>query len=422
MQFLTLEMNYGKTKVRVNLPQENLMGILQPRSSQIPYPEEAEIERALDNPIGSPLLEQMAKPGMKVVIMASDITRPSPTRKLLPPILARLESAGIRNSDITVVFGMGIHRNHTEKEKRALVGPDIYKKIKCIDSTETERFVNLGTTSKGTPVEVTEPVAECDFLIATGNVEYHYFAGYTGGAKAILPGACSRRAIEANHRMQFLPGAEIAIHDHNPLRQDIEEAGKISGLDFILNVVLDDKKRIIKAVAGNPTKAHAVARQVVDETYGAKIQNPADIVLASAGGYPKDVNMYQAQKALYNASRAVKEGGTIILLAECPEGLGESTFEKYMTQMELDEIIESIREKFVLGGHKAAAIARVLKRADLFLVSSMKPELVNQCKMHPFNSVKEALAEAFEKHGPRASVLLMPYAGSTVPLSAGRKY
>ncbi|HHW19399.1 MAG TPA: nickel-dependent lactate racemase [Firmicutes bacterium] len=411
-----IEMGYGKSKVRLKMPEKNLIGVLRPVEPEVPESEEAEIEGALDNPIGSGRLEEIVRPGMKVVIMASDITRPSPTKKLLPPLIRRLERAGVKDEDITVVFGMGIHRNHTEEEKRVLVGAEIYERFRCVDSTETGDFVFLGTTSRGTPLEVCRPVAECDFLIGTGNVEYHYFVGYSGGAKAVLPGACSRRTVEANHSMQLLPGAEIARYDDNPVRQDIEEAGEIIGIDYILNVVLDDKKRIVKAVAGHPRMAHAAARQVVDSIYGVKIPERADIVIASAGGYPKDVNLYQAQKGLDNAGKAVRDGGTIILLGECPEGLGEKTFEKYMTEMDVDDILESIRRKFVLGGHKAAAIARILKRADVFLVSSMDPELVRRCKLRPFRTLEEALEEAFNKHGPDARVLVMPYAGSTVPL------
>jgi len=410
-----VEIAYGKINIRLKLPQKNILGVLKPTEPPLPASEEQEINRALDSPIASQRIEEIAKPGMKIVIMASDITRPSPSNKFLPLLISRLEKAGIKDSDITVVFGLGIHRNHTEEEKRALVGPSIYDRFKCLDSTEAGGFVFLGTTSRGTPVEVCKLVADCDLLIGTGNVEYHYFAGYTGGAKAVVPGACSRRTIEANHSMQLMVGAETGIYEANPVRQDIEEAAEIAGLDFILNAVLDEKKRIVKAVAGHPKKAHAVARKVVDGIYGVRIDEQADIVIASAGGYPKDLNLYQAQKAINNASRAVRDGGALILLAECPEGLGEPTFEKYMTELELDEILESIRRKFVLGGHKAAAIARVLKRSEVFLVSNMDPKLVRLCKLTPVSNIEKALAKAFRRHGSCAKIWVMPCAGSTVP-------
>jgi len=352
---------------------------------------------------------------MKAVIMASDMTRPSPSLKLLPPLLQRLRSAGLVEGDVTVVFGMGIHRHMTEAEKRALVGDDVFEKYRCVESTESGEYVFLGTTSRGTPVEVCPEVASCDLLICTGNIEYHYFAGYSGGVKAVLPGACSQRTVEANHAMQLLPGAELGSYDNNPVRQDIEEAGRMIGVDFILNVVLDEKKNIVRAVAGHPVLAHAEGREVVDRLYGIPIEQETDIVVVSAGGRPKDMNVYQAQKALENATRAVRPGGVIVLLAECPEGLGESNFEEYMTKYPLDEIIERIRRKFVLGGHKAAAFARTLKKADIYLFSAVDDEVVRACKMVPFGQPQEAVDAAFLKMREGARVLVMPFGGSTVP-------
>ncbi|MGE5580273.1 MAG: nickel-dependent lactate racemase [Bacillota bacterium] len=304
---------YGKSAARVSVPSASVAGVLLPTEPVLPQDEKAEIERALRNPTGSPPLEELAKPGMKVVIMASDMTRPSPSHKLLPPLLERLKSVGLPEDDVTVVFGMGIHRHMTDAEKRALVGDRVFDNYRCVESTESGEYIHLGTTSRGTPVEVCPEVASCDLLICTGNIEYHYFAGYSGGVKAVLPGACSQRTVEANHAMQLLPGAELGSYDNNPVRQDIEEAGKMIGVDFILNVVLDEKKNIVRAVAGDPVQALAEGREVVDRLYGIPIEREADIVVVSAGGRPKDVNLYQAQKALENATRAVKPGGVIVL-------------------------------------------------------------------------------------------------------------
>jgi len=415
MSTTEFDLRYGNSTVRVAVPSGNLAGVLLPTEPVLPPDEKAEIERALQNPIGSAPLEQMAKPGMKVVIMASDVTRPSPSHKLLPPLLERLKSAGVPESDVTVVFAMGIHRHMTDAEKRMLVGDEIYSKYKCVESTESGEWVYLGQTSRGTPVEVCPEVASCDLLICTGNIEYHYYAGYTGGVKAVLPGACSRRTVEHNHAMQMLPYAELGSYDKNPVRQDMEEAGKIIGVDFMLNVVLDEKKNIVKAVAGDPVLAHAEGRDAVDRLYGIPIEREADIVVVSAGGRPKDINLYQAQKALENAVRAVRPGGIMILLAECPEGLGDKNFEEYMTKYPLDEAIERIRQKFVLGAHKAAVIARNLKKADIYLVSALSPQVVEARKLTPFGQAQEAFDAALRKMGDGASVLIMPFGGSTVP-------
>ena len=398
------------------VPEASVAAVLLPAKADVPEDEVSEIERALDAPRGSPRLESLARPGMKTVVMVSDATRPCPSWKLLPPLLKRLSKAGVSDSDITIVFGMGIHRPQTEAEKRSLVGEEVYRRIRCVESTQSGRYVYLGTTARGTPVEVCPEVADCDLLICTGNIEYHYFAGYSGGAKAVLPGACGRRTVEANHSMQLMPGAELGSYDENPVRQDIEEAGRMIGVDFILNVVLNEAKHIVRAVAGDPLAAHAAGRREVDTLYGVPISGPTDIVLASAGGRPKDINLYQAQKALENAARAVNVGGTIVLVAECPEGLGEPVFEGYMTGYPLEEIIERIRSHFVLGGHKAAAIARILQKTHVHLVSRMDEGLVRACKMTPFSGVQEALEAAFRKHGSAASVTVMPYGGSAVPL------
>lgn len=415
MSKAVFDLRYGRSSARVTGDRDNIMGILLPAEPELPSDEEAELERALNWPTGSPRFEDTVKVGQKVAIMVSDMTRPSPSYKLLPPLLRRIRSAGLKESDVTIVFGMGIHRHMTADEKRGLVGADVYDRYRCVESTESGEYVHLGSTSRGTPIEVCPEVAACDFLICTGNIEYHYFAGYSGGVKAVLPGACNQRTVEANHAMQLLPGAELGAYDNNPVRQDMEEAGRVIGVDFILNVVLDEKKNIVKAVAGDPVEALAVGRGVVDGLYGVTIEKEADIVLVSAGGRPKDLNMYQAQKALENATRAVRPGGVIVLVAECPEGLGEANFEEYMTKYPVDEIIERIRRKFVLGGHKAAAIARTLKKADVYLASAVDPDLIRSCKMVPFASPQEALDAAFAKCGESAGVLVMPFGGSTVP-------
>ncbi len=409
------DLKYGQSSTPVRIPTQNLLGLLRPTEPCLPSDERAEIERALDEPLGSGRIQDIARPGAKVTILVSDATRPAPSYKMLPPLLGRLEAAGLASEDITIVFGMGIHRSMTQDEKRALVGLEVFARFKCVESTHSGDYVYLGSTSRGTPIEVCPEVAGSDILICTGNIEYHYFAGYSGGSKAVLPGACSRRTVEANHSMQFLPGAQLGSYEDNPVRQDIEEAGRIIGVDFILNVVLDEKKGIVKAVAGDPVAAFQAGRQVADEVYGIPIERQADIVLASAGGRPKDVNLYQAQKALENAARAVREDGVVVLLAECPEGLGEKSFQEYMTAYPPAEIIERVRAKFVLGAHKAAAIARVLMKGRVFLVSSIAPGLVASCGMTPFRSAQEGFCAALGQCGEYASVLVMPYAGSTVP-------
>jgi lactate racemase len=277
--------------------------------------------------------------------------------------------------------------------------------------------IYLGTTSTGTPVSIFRPVVEADKRICLGNIEYHYFAGYSGGAKAILPGVSTRDAIQKNHSMMVLDEAKAGAIDTNPLRQDIDEVAKFLSIDFILNVVLDEKKNIIKAIAGHYLKAHREGCQFLDNLYKVTIKAPADIVIVSPGGYPKDINLYQAQKALDNAKHAVREGGVIILVASCKEGLGEHVFERWMTTSSSpDEMIVNIQHKFELGGHKAAAIAMVLKKARVFLVSDLENSFVRSIFLEPYKYMECAINDAMLYTGKNSSVLIMPYGGSTLPV------
>ena len=235
-----------------------------------------------------------------------------------------------------------------------------------------------------------------------------------------MPGVSTRDAIQANHSMMVRPEACAGNLEGNPLRQDIEEAGRIVGVDFILNVVLDEHKKILKAVAGDPVLAHREGCKFLDTIYLKELPAPADIVLVSQGGAPKDLNLYQTQKALDNARHAVKQGGVIVLIGSCKEGLGERVFEEWMTQSPTPEfMIERIGRDFQLGGHKAAAIAMTLQKADIYLVSDLEDDFVRSIFLKPAKSAQEALDTAFEKMGKNATVLAMPYGGSTLPRIVG---
>ena len=274
----------------------------------------------------------------------------------------------------------------------------------------------MGTTAAGTPVDIDCTVASADLRICVGNIEFHYFAGYSGGAKAIMPGVSTREAIQQNHSRMVLEEAKAGNLLGNPLRQDIEEAAAMVGVDFILNVVLDEEKRVVKAVAGDLRKAHEAGCRFLDRLYKIGIPERADIVVTTPGGFPKDINLYQAQKALDNAKHAVKDGGIIILAASCTEGLGSEVFERWMLGSESpDAMIEKIQKQFELGGHKAAAIAMVLKRCRIFLVSDLEDSFVRKLFMEPFSSVDEALTEAFRILGKDSSVIFMPHGGSVLP-------
>ena len=412
---MKLRFGFGAGFQEVEVPDKNLIGELHANDVPVGLTGEAEVERALREPIGSPRLKDIVHPGETVAIITSDVTRPMPTYKVMPALLDELYAGGVRKEDITLVFALGSHRKQTDEEKHRLAGDRAWNEIRCVDSDPND-CVSFGVTSRGTPVDITRVVAEADRRICLGNIEYHYFAGYSGGAKAIMPGVSTRAAIQANHSRMVLPDAKAGALETNPLRMDIEEAGAMVGIDFILNVVLSEHKEILKAVAGDVTKAHREGCRFLDRLYRKELREAADIVIVSQGGAPKDLNLYQTQKALDNAKHAVKDGGVIILIGSCKEGLGERTFEEWMTTApSAHSLIERIKREFKLGGHKAAAIAMVLEKAEVDLVSELDDDFVRSVFLTPQPSAQKALDHAFEKLGPDAKVLAMPYGGSTLP-------
>lgn len=409
-------LNYGKGYREIEIPQKNLMTVLTPEELAGVADEAGEVRRALANPIGSPPLRELARGKENIVILVSDITRPAPSYKMLPALLDELGAAGVQDEQVTVVFGLGYHRKHTEEEQRQLVGEQIFERIKCLDH-DIDQCVHVGETSRGTPIDVFAPVLEADLIVGTANLELHYRAGYSGGDKSLMPGVCSKRTIQTNHIMMIKPGTMPGKNDGNPMREDIEEVGRMVRVDFILNVVLNDKKEIVKAVAGDSVKAHREGCKYIDQMYKRPLPAKADIVIASTGGFPKDINLYQAQKGLEHASYAVKEGGIIILLAECQEGLGEEHFTQWMLEAEtLDDPIRWAEEEFILGAHKATMICLALKRAAVYLISALEPDFARDIFFHPFASPEAALAAALAKEGPEAKIALIPFANSTLPI------
>lgn len=412
---MKLEFGLGTSTQVVEVPEKNLIGVLRAKPAPAIVSEEEEVRRALREPVGAPPLRQVVRPGEKIAVITSDITRPMPTRKVMPALLDELYAAGVKPEDITLVFALGSHRSQTDEERRRLAGERAWNEIRCVDC-DPDDCVHLGVTSAGTPVDITRVVAEADRRICLGNVEYHYFAGYSGGAKAIMPGCSTRAAIQSNHSMMVRAEAAAGNLKTNPVRRDIEEAAALCGIDYILNVVLGEHKEILRAAAGDVTLAHRELCAFLDKIYLNELPKAADIVLVSQGGAPKDLNLYQTQKALDNARHAVRQGGIIILIGSCREGLGERVFEQWMTTSPSPEaMIERIGRDFQLGGHKAAAIAITLQKAKIFLVSELEDDFVRSIFLTPQPSAQAALEQAFRELGGDASVLAMPFGGSTLP-------
>ena len=370
---------------------------------------DGEIERSLDEPLGK-RLEELA--GCRSAsILASDITRPAPSHILLPPLIRRLKELGIM--DIRVVFGLGTHRRMTEDEVRRLLQGCI--KVPHMQH-DTGRCVHLGETVRGTPVEINETVASSDMIIATGNIEYHYYAGYSGGAKAVLPGVSSENSVIRNHELMRDPRSATGRLD-SPVRLDMEDAAAVAGLDFILNAVLNGRNEIVQAVAGDYIRAHRSGAATVDRMYRRRGE-PADIVVTCAGGRPKDLNLFQAQKALDNAKNAALPGGSIILVAECCEGLGHPVFERWSREAcSAEQCWERFGREYEFGGHKAAFLARESLEHHLILVSSLPNEMAEMCFFAAARTLPEALEMARARQGRDARMLVMPHGNLTLAVA-----
>lgn len=395
---------YGNSEISIDIPSECSVKVINPVNVPSADDGTALVKEALEHPIRCRRLSEIAEHGKKAVIIVSDITRPTPTSKLLTPVISELEMGGVK--DITIIFGLGIHRKQTEEEKKKILG-GLYGKIKSIEH-DVNDCVYLGTTSRGSPVEIFRPVMEADIVVCTGTLEFHYYAGYSGGAKSILPAVSSKKSIDANHSLMLDPSSSAGRLD-SAVRQDIEEAAEMLGIDFILNVVLNEKKEIVYAAAGDHIEAHRTGAEFLDRLSKIEVE-PADIIIVSPGGFPKDINIFQSHKALEHVKNAMKEGGSIILVAECREGYGNRVYEEWL-KYGRDEVIERFKSGFVMGGHKAALIAALSKKVDLYLVSSLPEEMVRKANFIPA-TLKGALDMAMRKHGIGAKIIVMPYGGS----------
>jgi nickel-dependent lactate racemase len=407
-----IDLKYGKDHFEVDVPDKNLAGTILPNELTGVEDEQAEIRRALEHPIGSPRLREKVKKGMKVVVIISDATRPCPSYKFLPLLLDEINAGGVPDGDITVVIALGSHRNSTEEERKYLLG-QARGRVRCIDH-DSHDCKYVGTSSFGHRISIFREVVDADFIVCTGNTEYHYFAGYTGGVKAVLPGCASYDTIEINHAMIVSPKAEAGRLD-SPIRQEIDEVPKMLGIGFLLDVVLNSKKEIVAAVAGDVMEAHREGVKYVDRMYRVRVPE-ADIVVTSAGGYPKDINMYQAQKAMDNCKHVVKKGGTMILVARCQECLGNDVFACWVDEATTIEAqARRMDERFELGGHKASVIARTAQKCDIYLVSEIPGPTVRKMFLIPATSPQDALNAALGKHGPTAKVLVSPFGGMVLP-------
>lgn len=409
-------MPYGGKYLEAEIPDANLLGVIHPNTGGKRPDEAGLIRAALASPIGTGPLAELARGRDNAVIIISDGTRMAPSARFLPYIVAELESGGISSDQVTVVVGVGNHRPVTEGEKRSLVGREIYGRVKCIHSREGG-FKHIGATSRGTPVEVCRPVMDADLVICTGNIEFHRLSGFSGGAKAIMPGVAGRVAISANHAMAKLAGIGPGLLDGNPVRDDMEEFARLVGVDFLFNVVTDELGNIVGAYAGDLTAAHRAGCARVEKLYRVIVDRPGDIVLVSPGGHPKDISVYQAQKGLLNALDICKSAGAVIVTARCPEGYGDEVFARWMEEARNPaEVKNRLQQEFVLGGHKTGTVLQAIEKAAVYWISELPEQNVRNLFYHPATTLQEAIAKALARYGEGAGVWVLPYGGVCLPV------
>ena len=423
-------MKYGQEEFEVHLPPELIAAELEPNRIDLPQRTPAEhIRWALDHPIDSAPLKELVRAGEKVCIVISDVTRrwQSP-ETYLPILVAELESAGIRDEDILILSATGTHRRQTREEQIGLVTQAVYDRVRVEDHqcTEEENLAYVGTTSRGTPVWLDKRALECDHILLTGGVVFHFMAGYGGGRKSILPGISGRETIMKNHNLALNPGLgsgsnpnvrSANMNDTNPVHADMMEACSMVNPTFLVNVVVNDDQEIIAAFAGNWITAHQAACDLVDRMYGVPVREKTPLVIASAGGYPKDLNFYQTIKTLCNAREVVEDGGTIILVTKSEEGYGSADTEKqvagYPTMVEREK---ALRADFSIGAFIGYLFAECAETHHVIAVTSMNQEDFGTAKIHVVRTLDEALELSRQLNGGKdLRATLLPHGANTLP-------
>ena len=420
---------YGRTEIEFSLP-PTMRGTVVVSKSPDPLVDVDEaLTEALAHPVGSPPLREMAQPGDRVCIVFTDITRASPDHLLVPAILRELEAAGVHDHDITLLCGIGMHRPSTAEEKVAKLGQAVVDRYRVIDNEpqNPDALVDLGVTAGGVPVSAHRAAVEADLLIATGIVEPHQYAGYSGGRKTLAVGAAGEALIAHTHGPAFVdhPGTRLGRIEGNPFHEAVTEAAQRAGLRFIFNVVLDDEKRILKVAAGEPQAAFKELVTFARSIYEVPIPHQYDVAIGGVG-FPKDANLYQASRGasylFFAPTPVVKPGGFLIVPARCEEGAGDGVGEqRFLAAMrdapDVQFILDDARQHgYPPGQQRAFVMAKVLEKARVVIVGSETPDVVAACKMTPVETMEQALALAASELGKDLDVLIVPHALLTLPV------
>jgi nickel-dependent lactate racemase len=411
-----IQLPYGKTHLSVNVPEKNLIGVFESELPAAADDQSAEVTRALDNPIGTMPLEELAKGKGSAVIITSDHTRPVPSKIIMPEILKRLRK-GSPDIRITILVATGFHRATTRDELVAKLGIEIVDKEQIVihDSGDASMLTHVGTLPSGGDLILNKLAMETELLVAEGFIEPHFFAGFSGGRKSVLPGVASRETVLANHCSEFIqsPYARTGILENNPIHRDMLFAAEQANLQFIVNVVINSEKKIVKCFAGNPVQAHLTGCNFLRSLCQVKVPQ-ADIVITSNGGYPLDQNVYQSVKGMTAGEAVCRKHGVIIMTASCSDGHGGESFFRNLSEAAspaalLEQTAAIPRDKTVPDQWEYQILARILNDHTVIMVTTdCCHEMLNRMHLHTASTLPEALEAAFGIMGSEASVAVIP--------------
>ncbi len=412
-----INLPYDKKMITARIPDKNFIGLLESKAEHFsnPYTEKETVEKSLDNPIGSLPLEELAKGKKDIVLISSDHTRPVPSHIITPIILRRIRSVN-KTARIRILVATGFHRPSTREELISKYGKEIVENEEIVMhiSTDDSSMVKIGQLPSGGDCIINRIAAEADLLLAEGFIESHFFAGFSGGRKSVLPGIASYKTIMANHSGEFIDSSNSRTGNltDNPIHNDMVYAAAKANLAFIVNVVLDGDKKIIGSFAGDMVEAHKVGCNFVKEIARVK-KIPCDIAVSTNGGFPLDQNIYQAVKGMTAAEATNKDGGVIIMVAGCRDGHGGEGFYENIVNVKnpnefLEAAIHTPRLETVPDQWTSQILARILVHHHIIFVSDLvDPELITSMHMEIAKTFDEALERAFEREGLNAKVTVI---------------
>ena len=413
---MRISVPYGRTRLEADVPDDRLLGVFEaPIPSPAPDPD-AEVARALDAPIGSPRLEELAAGKKKVVIIASDHTRPVPSKIIMPQLLERIRK-GNPSAEITILIATGFHRLTTREELVGKFGEEIVARERIVvhDSSDAEGLVEAGTLPSGGRLIVNRLAMEADLLVSEGFIEPHFFAGFSGGRKSVLPGIVSRETVLANHCSEFIqsPYARTGILEGNPMHRDMLYAAETAKLAFVAKVVINGEQKMVHAVAGHFRKAHEAGCAWLKDI--CRVRAPmSDIVVTSNGGYPLDQNVYQSVKGMTAAEAVCRDGGVIVMVASCADGSGGESFYRNLAEAPtpeavLERVLRVPRTATQPDQWEFQILARILSRHTVILVTrDCDHAMLQAMHLETASSLPEALARADEIVGADARIAVIP--------------